>query len=34
MTAAIFGFKGDYPLFQAPPEVKVAPKVDFTKPKT
>ena len=34
ITAAIFGFKGDYPLFQAPPEAKVAPKVDFSKPKT
>ena len=34
ITAAIFGFKGDYPLFAAPPEAKIAPKVDFTKPKT
>ena len=34
ITASIFGFKGDYPLFQAPPEAKVAPKVDFSKPKT
>lgn len=34
ITAAIFGFKGDYPLFQAPPEAKVVPKVDFTRPKT
>jgi len=31
ITAAIFGFKGDYPLFQAPPEAKVVPKVDFKK---
>ena len=34
ITAAIFGFKGDYPLFEAPPEAKIAPKVDFSKPKT
>ena len=34
ITAAIFGFKGDYPLFQAPETAKVAPKVDFSKPKT
>jgi LemA protein len=34
ITAGIFGFKGDYPLFTAPPEAKVAPKVDFTRPKT
>ena len=34
MTAAIFGFKGDYPLFAAPESAKVLPKVDFTKPKT
>lgn len=33
ITAAIFGFKGDYPLFQAPEAAKVAPKVDFTTPK-
>ena len=32
ITAAIFGFKGDYPLFQAPEAAKVAPKVDFKKP--
>ena len=32
ITAAIFGFKGDYQLFQAPEEAKVAPKVDFKKP--
>jgi len=31
ITAAIFGFKGDYPLFQAPPEAKGVPKVDFKK---
>jgi LemA protein len=34
ITAAIFGFEGEYPLFQAPPEAKVVPKVDFTRPKT
>jgi len=34
VTAAIFGFKGDYPLFTAPEAAKVAPTVDFTKPKT
>lgn len=34
ITAAIFGFKGDYPLFTAPESAKVAPKVDFTRPKT
>ena len=33
ITASIFGFKGDYPLFQAPESAKVAPKVDFSKPK-
>ena len=32
ITAAIFGFKGDYELFKAPEEAKVAPKVDFKKP--
>jgi LemA protein len=32
ITAAIFGFKGDYPLFQAPESAKLAPKVDFKKP--
>jgi len=32
ITASIFGFKGDYPLFQAPESAKVAPKVDFKKP--
>jgi LemA protein len=31
ITASIFGFKGDYPLFQAPPEAKGVPKVDFKK---
>jgi LemA protein len=31
ITAAIFGFKGDYPLFTAPEGAKVAPKVDFKK---
>ncbi len=34
ITAAIFGFKGDYKLFEAPEEAKVAPKVDFSRPKT
>ena len=33
ITASIFGFKGDYKLFEAPPEAKVAPKVDFSRPK-
>ena len=33
ITAGIFGFKGDYQLFQAPEAAKVAPKVDFSKPK-
>lgn len=32
ITAGIFGFKDDYKLFEAPPEAKVAPKVDFTRP--
>ena len=32
ITAAIFGFKGDYPLFTAPESAKVVPKVDFKKP--
>src|SRR5687767_9065747 len=31
ITASIFGFKGDYKLFQAPPEAKGVPKVDFKK---
>jgi len=31
LTAKMFGFK-EYPYFQAPPEAKVAPKVNFTKP--
>jgi LemA protein len=34
VTASLFGFK-EYPLFEAPPEAKLAPKVDFgtaTKP--
>jgi LemA protein len=34
ITAAIFGFKGDYPLFTAPESAKVVPTVDFTRPKT
>ena len=33
ITASIFGFKGDYPLFAAPESAKVAPKVDFSRPK-
>ena len=32
ITAGIFGFKDTYKLFEAPPEAKVAPKVQFTKP--
>ena len=31
MTAKMFGFK-EYPYFQAPPESKQVPKVNFTKP--
>jgi LemA protein len=31
ITASIFGFKGDYPLFTAPEEAKGVPKVDFKK---
>jgi LemA protein len=34
ITASIFGFKGDYKLFEAPAEAKVAPKVDFNRPKS
>ena len=34
ITAGIFGFKGDYALFTAPESAKVAPKVDFSRPKT
>src|SRR6478672_3549784 len=30
MTAKVFGFK-EYPFFQAPPEAKAVPKVNFTK---
>src|SRR5499426_2660687 len=30
ITARVFGFQ-DYPLFEAPPEAKQAPKVNFTK---
>jgi LemA protein len=30
LTARLFGFK-EYPLFQAPPDAKQAPKVDFSK---
>jgi LemA protein len=33
ITAAIFGFKEDHKLFAAPEEAKVAPKVDFSRPK-
>ena len=32
ITAGIFGFKDEYKLFEAPPEAKVAPKVDFSRP--
>ncbi|MGE5244116.1 MAG: LemA family protein [Betaproteobacteria bacterium] len=31
LTAKLFGFK-EYPFFQAPPEAKQVPKVDFSKP--
>ena len=31
LTARLFGFK-EYPYFQAPPEAKPAPKVNFSKP--
>jgi len=31
LTARMFGFK-EYPYFQAPPEAKQVPKVDFSKP--
>jgi LemA protein len=31
MTAKVFGFK-EYPYFQAPPEAKPVPRVNFTKP--
>ncbi len=34
ITASIFGFKGDYKLFEAPAEAKIAPKVDFSRPKS
>jgi LemA protein len=34
ITGAIFRFQYDYPLFQAPEAAKVAPKVDFTRPKS
>ena len=30
LTAKLFGFK-EYPFFQAPPEAKVVPKVNFGK---
>lgn len=33
ITNAIFRFQ-DYPLFEAPPEAKEVPKVDFTRPKS
>lgn len=33
ITNAIFRFQ-DYPLFEAPPEAREAPKVDFSRPKT
>lgn len=31
ITAGMFGFK-EYPLFEVPPEAKVVPKVDFSRP--
>ena len=31
ITAAMFGFE-EYPLYEVPPEAKVAPKVDFSRP--
>src|SRR4029434_1027938 len=31
VTASLFGFK-EYPFFQAPPDVKTVPKVNFSKP--
>ena len=31
LTAKVFGFK-EYPFFQAPPDVKTVPKVNFSKP--
>jgi LemA protein len=31
LTAKVFGFK-EYPFFQAPPEAKGVPKVNFSKP--
>ncbi|MEY4093240.1 MAG: hypothetical protein RLZZ53_439 [Acidobacteriota bacterium] len=34
ITASIFGFSDQYKLFEAPPEAKVAPKVDFNRPKS
>jgi len=32
LTAKMFGFNKEYPFFQAAPEAKQAPKVNFTKP--
>ncbi len=34
ITASIFGFGDDYKLFEAPESAKVAPKVDFSRPKS
>jgi LemA protein len=34
ITAGIFGFADDYKLFEAPESAKVAPKVDFSRPKS
>ena len=31
MTGKLFGFKAEYPYFEAPSEAKAAPKVDFKK---
>jgi LemA protein len=34
ITASIFGFGDSYKLFEAPPEAKIAPKIDFSRPKS
>lgn len=34
ITAGIFGFKGDYPLFTVPESAKAVPKVDLSRPKS
>lgn len=33
ITATVFGFSGDYPYFEAPPETRDVPKVDFSRPR-